>query len=330
MIRWLRQYWALCKNAFVVCLSDPVYLVLLLTVLGLMALLACLPTYNFGEELRLVRDQSLALTFLGGCVVGAVGVTTAIVRDMRLGTVAILMSRPVSSFSFVLGKWSGVAGAVILYQLTATAACLWATRLIGEGGEEQHIDQLALAVYAGVILLALGLMALKHYFFGGWYVWQASLAVCGCFVLGFLVVNAFSEGGTLQAYGAHVDWKTAAACLLLLLAELIFCALLVPIAVRSDMVTTLVGGCIVFFLGLMSEYVLTNALPAGWVTTVGKAFVPNWQVFWIADFLAGDHAHIAASYLGVCLVHTVLYSLVCLVVATLLFNRREFAGHESI
>jgi len=332
MIRWFRQYWAIAKNAFVVCLSDPVYLVLLLCMLVLMALFACLPTFNFGEELRLIRDQSLALSFLGGCVVAVIGAATALVRDMRTGTVAILLSRPVSSLSFVLGKWTGIAGAVVLYQITATVACLWVTRLIGgEGdGEAQVIETLALLIYALAIVLALGLMALKHYFMGGWYVWQASLAVCLTFLLAFLALNALGRDGQLQPYGLGVDWPTAQACLLLLLAQLIFSALLLPVAIEGGMVSVMIAGVVIFFVGLLTEHLVGVALPPGWLASTLRALVPNWQVFWISDFLAAERPRLSPSFLAGCLAHTALYSAACLLVATLLFNRRELTGHDTL
>jgi hypothetical protein len=330
MIRWFRQYWAIAKNAFVVCLSDPVYLVLLLCMLVLMALFASLPTFNFGEELRLIRDQSLALCFLGGCIVAVVGAATALVRDMRSGTVSILLSRPVSSLSFVLGKWTGIAGAIALYQVTATVACLWATRLIGTGGHGEHLDMLALALYAAAIVVALGLVALKHYFMGGWYVWQASLAVCGSFVLAFLVLNFLGGDGRLQPFGLGVNWPTAQACLLLLLAQLLFSALLLPVAIEGGMVSVMVAGVVFFFAGLLAEHLLAAALPPGWLATTVKALVPNWQVFWISDFLATERPRLAPGFVAACLAHTALYSTACLLIAALLFNRRELTGHDTL
>ncbi len=332
MIRWLRQYLAIARNAFVVCLSDPVFLVLMLLVLALMAVFACLPSYNFGEELRLVRDQSMALTFLGGCTVAAIGAATVIVRDVRQGAVSVLMSRPVSSLSYVLGKWTGIAGALTVYHLTVSLACLWVSR-IGAGSHARHqeLDLVALGIYAGVIVLALLAMALKHYFFGGWYVWQASLAVAVAFALGFLVMNCVPPED-LSGFGAGIDWRSAQGCLMLFFAELVFSAVLVPIAIAFDMVALLAAGCVLFFAGLLSETVL-NALPlaaGGWAQAVVKAVVPNWQIFWSADFLANQSGSLAPSYVVACVVHAFLYALVCLVIGTLVFNRREFAGHDVV
>lgn len=329
MIRWLRQYIAISRNAFKVCLSDPLYLVLTLTVLILMALLGCLPTYNFGDELRLIRDQSVALIFLGGCVLGVVGAVTVIVRDLQQGVVSMLMSRPVSSVSYIFGKWTGVAGAIAMYQVTVTLACLWVTR-IAAGGHAggQELDLAALGIYAGAILLALLAMAIKHYFLGGWYVWQASLAVAAFIAVGFVIM--------LLVPGDHggrgIDWQTWQWCLMLLFPELIFSAILVPVAVRLRLGSVFAVGFLAFFIGLVSNWAL-NALGSlipfigGLIALLGKAMLPNWQIFWIADQMDSGQS-VAISYVAITLAHTVLYSIVCLLVATLLFNRRELTGHD--
>ncbi len=330
MIRWIRQYLAITRNAFVVCLSDPVYLVLLLSTLVLMAFFASLPSYNFGDELRLVRDQSLALIFAGGCVVGVIGVATVIIRDLRQGTISVLMSRPVSGMSFVFGKWTGIAGGLLLYHVTLTVAALWATRIIS-GGHDQELDGVALGIYAGAILLALGAVALKHWFSGGWYVWQASLAVCAGFFIGFLIVNFIGEHG-LQPFGRNVDWAMLQGCLLLLMAELIFAGLLMPFAVRLDMVTVMAIGIACFFLGLLSPFALQLIFGGGTLNAIFSGLVPNWQAFWIADLLAEREGELVltAGFVLSALVHTLVYAGACLLVATLLFNRREFSSDDTL
>ncbi len=332
MIRWFRQYLAISRNAMTVSLSDPVFLVLMLCVMALMAFFAALPSFAFGQELRLIRDQGLALVFLGGCIAGAMMVATVVVRDLRQGAISVLMSRPVSGLTVVAGKWTGLAAALFVYQVPATISCLWITRIVGVGDHGQGLDPVGLTIYFLALALALGLTGLKHYFFGGWYVWEASIAVVGGFALAF-VVAGFLGSGPEGHWAEGVDWRAFNGCVLIFLAELIFAALLMPFAMRLDTAVVLGVAVVVFFLGMVSNSVVNLFLRPGLPYHAAKSILPNWQAFWISDWLAAkgdlDSGRIWR-YIGSCSIHTLAYVIACLAIAAMLFNRREFHGHDTI
>ena len=332
MLRWLRQYLAVSRNALAVSLSDPVYLILLVTVLMLMAFFGALPTFNFGQELRLIRDQSLALLFIGGCVVAALVLVTVVVRDLHQGTVAVLLSRPVSSLSLLAGRLTGLAVALALYHLPASLACLWVTRIVSAGEEGTELDQRGLIIYFASILVALGLTALRHYFFGGWYVWQASLALVVCFFGGFVIAGFFHAPGAAAGWAAGVDWRTAYGCVLVYLAEVVFAAALLPFAVSLEAAPMLGIAAAIFLLGTISNYLVNQLLEPGAVYYAVKGLVPNWQGFWISDVLANrralDHGAVAR-YVASCLVHTLAFAAAALTLGTWVFDRREVFGDDA-
>ncbi len=333
MIRWFRQYLAVSKNAFAVSLSDPVFLILTLCVLAVMAFLGALPTFNFGQELRLIRDQSMALLFIGGCIVAMLIAISVFVRDLQQGAISILMSRPVSGFSVIAGKWTGLAAAVAVYHVPATVAVLWVTRIAGEaGGEGQHLDVLSIGIFLGSIVLTLAAMGLRHYFFGGWFVWQASLALAVVFTLAFLLANFLDGHGGIHAWGEGVDWRTLSGCILIFLAELIFLALILPFAVRLEAPMVMGVGTVIFLLGMISAYLARTMFGVGWLATTVAAVLPNWQAFWISDLLAEKGPFptgTVTAYTANCLLHTLGYVLVCLCIAAYLFNKRELSGNDT-
>lgn len=333
MIRWIRQFWAVAKNAFVVSLGDPVYLIMLLSVLTLMALLGSLPTFAFGQEMRLMRDQCMALVFLSGCGVAVIGVVLVVARDLSQGGVAVLMSRPISSLGVITGKWVGLAGALLVYTLPVSLAALWMTKiavLAGTSSEDQELDVLALSLYFLSIVVALGAMAAKHYLFGGWYVWQANVAVCVCFTVGFLISGALSTGGHFQPYGTGMDWPSSQGCLLLFLAVLIFAGMLFPVAVQADTAVVLVAALLIFGVGTLSEYGISQVFHQPSVLRyLAKALLPNWQTFWISDVLDNEQL-VSWRYVLGCVIHAAAYITACLSLATWLFNRRELSGTDVL
>lgn len=334
MIRWWRQYWAIARNAFLVSLGDPVYLVLLLVVVAAMAFFATLPTFAFGQELRLIRDQSLALNLLGGVVLAALATSVVVLRDLQQGALSVLMSRPVSSFCVMTGKWSGLAGALLLYQITTGVAVLWMTRAIAvDNSEAQYVDHVTLCFYFGSILLALAGMAVKHYFFGGWYVWQANVAVCGMFVLAFAISSFLGPDGQPQAWGHNVDWSSAAAVAASYFALLVFLSCLLPVAVRAN--AAILFGCaaVIFAVGMLSEFAIDGLFGAGWLGDTVKALLPNWQIYWLSDMLASEKRAPVAGvlrFLSGGMVHALCFAGLSIIGATLLFDRRELSGDDTL
>ncbi len=64
----VRQCWAVIGNTVRITVGDPFFLVLHLSVTTLTALLGAIPGFTYGEHIRLLRDQCLALQFLVGQV----------------------------------------------------------------------------------------------------------------------------------------------------------------------------------------------------------------------------------------------------------------------
>jgi len=128
---WLRQTLAVAGNAFSVLIGDPFTLILHLCLVVGPALVASLPAFTFfGEHLRLLRDQALAMTFVGGALAATLGAAKVVGEEGRKGMTPLIMSRPVSAAAFLGGKWLGLAAALLMLALGATAAYLWASRIV--------------------------------------------------------------------------------------------------------------------------------------------------------------------------------------------------------
>lgn len=319
MSKWFKQYSAISRNAFVVTLGSPFSLILQLSMLGVQALLGCLPFFSFGEQLRLIRDQSLALCLLGGCLACALGAGMVLAEDIRRGAAPVVLSRPIGSFCFIAGTWSGVLGSVLVIHLTASVGCLWLTQITAV---EHVLLGPGLAQYLGVIVAVLLCMGLKHYFFGGSFVWQTNVGLSIGFLIVFLA-NAFHLTGPLAGGTAHqVDWKTAQGCLTVFLALVTFSSIMTLLAVFADLGLLLGLAVVLFFAGLLSEYVIRSLAAGTLLTTALRSLLPNWQLFWVNDRLA-EGLTVSPAYLLHSALHAFLYAAAVLVVATLAFQHRE-------
>jgi hypothetical protein len=320
MSGWFGQYRSVSRSTLVETLGSPFSLVLLLSILVSLGLLACLPGFTFGDQLRLIRDQSLALCFIGGCLAASLGAARAIVDDRRRGTAAVVMSRPISSFCFLAGKFTGLLGGVLVIQLAGMVATLWLTRITAY---EHGLDQTGLWFYAAGITVALCIMAVKHYLLGGCYVWQANVAILSVFAIAF-VLSLFA-GGRLATTLGLVDWQSAQASLMIILALGLYTGIVTLLAVLADTGLLLSLSAMLFFAGLLSNYILNSVFSQPVLRLVGSVVFPSWQLFWIGDQLAAGDS-VSWSYTLGCAVHAGLYALVMVRLAAFIFENRELQG----
>jgi len=79
---------------------------------------------------------------------------------------------------------------------------------------------------------------------------------------------------------------------------------------------------VVFAVGLMSDYLLGAHARENWLWAALYGFIPNWQLFWMADALESEK-QIPWSYVGQACTYVAGYVGASLAAALLLFEDRE-------
>ena len=92
------------------------------------------------------------------------------------------------------------------------------------------------------------------------------------------------------------------------------------------MISTLAVCSGFFLLGLMSDYIFgRRAADGSWWAQAVYAAVPNWQLFWMGDALAGSRKIAWSTYLTGALGYTAAYVGATLCAALWLFEERELS-----
>ena len=166
--------WKIAINAFRESLREPVYFLMLLAALLLIAHYPSASIFVFSEQLKLVVDSSMATTLLFGLVVSVLCSSHTVAREMRNGTVLLLMSKPIQRWSFVLGKILGIGMAGTLF----VAVCNFATFISVYIATDQFRFEMAL-YFTMLAILAVGSLAgmLANYLKGSSFPEIATFAV---------------------------------------------------------------------------------------------------------------------------------------------------------
>ncbi|QDU59337.1 ABC-2 family transporter protein [Planctomycetes bacterium Pan216] len=81
-----------------------------------------IPYYTMGEDIKMVKDQGLALIMVCGLIVAIFSASVSIADEIEGKTAITLLSKPINRRNFILGKYFGIMGAIFLLFLLLTVA----------------------------------------------------------------------------------------------------------------------------------------------------------------------------------------------------------------
>ena len=297
----LRQLRAIAYATLLEGMQQPAALLLLLACVLLTGLTPIFQFHTLGEEGRLARDSGLAWMLLAGLALAATSASSSLSAEIERGTASAALSKPVTRPLFLIAKFLGVLGLVLLLGSASLAATLLAERAsehFVETGDDVGsradlwTSWLALLAPMGALAVAgvLNLFRRVRFgvaaFLGIPLSLGAVLLVCGCF-------NRF---GRLVWYHPNLNLRVLPAAVLVLLALAILAALATALATRLRSGPILLICTLILAIGLAADLWLGQASAFSVRGLLGGVF-PNLQHFWMCDALA-DNGRISWSYVG--------------------------------
>ncbi len=319
---------AITRTTFIETIRQPIYGVLMWATFGLLLLNPSIAAFSLesGKDIKIMQDVALSTLLLFGLLLSAFSAAGVVTREIEGFTVMTILSKPVSRPLFVVGKYLGVAVAVLLAFYFLSLVFLMTVR---HGVMETATDKfdLPVIVFGGA---ALGISLLAAGFGNFAYGWHFSTTLTGWVVpLGTAaLLSALFFDKTFQAQAPATDLarlrldQVGAALLLILLAVQILTALAVAISTRFSQVMTLLLCSCLFLLGLLSDYYLGRFADQALLYRLAYGALPNFQFFWVGDALTQDqtvpleHVLRVAQYAG-------LYVVAVLALGVAMFQTRE-------
>lgn len=315
------QFLAIARLSAIEAIRRPVFLLVALAGIAGIVLMPLLLNYTLGDSARIIRDSALALTFVGGLLLAATAAGESLSRELRRGTAATILAKPVPRAVFFLAKAAGVWAAVLLFSLAALAATLLAMRA---GASDLRIDWLA----EGPALLAL---ALAPSIAGAWnhrtrrpFTSAAFFLLLGLLLLALAVSAGFPTPPDPLAFPNNFPWPILRVGLLLVFCLGMVAALATALATRLS-ITPVLLLCAGFFLfGLMGDYLLGPHLGTSFSARAAYAILPNVQAFWLLDALDAA-APVPVSYLALAAAYAAAWSAAALALGAAAFQKLEIS-----
>ncbi len=268
--------------------------------------------FALSSSLRVVSDLGAASISVYGIVVAVVLGATSLYRELELKTIFPILARPIRRSEYLVGKYLGTVLTLAVFIAADSGALLLA---LGVEGGRPILS--ALAIAAGISALAGG-AAVR------WSRARTFLPVPWAFAL--------LAAGALFAAAAPDDRRVVLGSALLTLSEVaVVAAIATVFAAFSSPFLTAVCTFGVFIVGRCADTLahmperVFGAPLSHFCSGVSKV-VPNLMLYVPPrPLLTGETSGVSLSnYLGMAVLHAVVWSVLLLSAASLLFRRRDF------
>lgn len=315
---------AIARNAFLEAIRQPIHAVLLCGALLALVLNVNIAAYTLEDDNKLLVDLGLSTLFLTGLLMAAFTATSTLSREIENKTVVTVVSKPVSRWTVIVGKFLGVAAALAsAYALLAVAFLITVRHRVQTTVRvEDTYDGPVIAFGLLAFVITLVSAGLANYLYRRPFPSTFAVVGCGAAVAAWGLVSCISRDWTLQNPAVDFNPQLVIGLTMVFEAVLVLTAVAVAASTRLPRLATLVVCIGVFLLGLVGEYFLSVTATGTRLLAPLAAVVPNFQVFWPADALTQGHP-IPLSYLASVTLYAACLATAALSLAVLLFQTRD-------
>ena len=254
------QTLAIIRNTFFESIRQPILLVML--VVATIGLIFCnlLAGFTMEDDQRMMVDLGLSTVFVCGTILAAFIATNVLNREIENLTALTVISKPVARPIFVLGKFLGVAGALLL----ATIYLSFVFLLVEMHGVLQtvrqpiHLPVIVFGVGAGVVGVGAALWC--NYFYGKVFSSTVFCLVTPLAGVAYLFSLMFDTAFAIQPISVSFDGQLWLALTSITMAVLVLTAIAIAASTRLGQVMTLCTTLGIFLMGMLSDWMFGRQL----------------------------------------------------------------------
>jgi len=306
-------WWRISKAAFREGLRPSYHAAMLLLGIGLVAVSPLLGAFALGDEQLLLVDISLSTMLACGMFLGAFTAASSLGDEIRRRTVMVLLSKPVTRTTVLLGKFAGIALALTMAQLSWTATLMLAIRhrTIHSHLVDDHAPVLLIGLVALLISLLQAAWAHRR---GKSFPATLSRNCTLLLVSAALLAWTWAPDGSLKWPATSFNTDILWAMLLVHEGVLILAAVALAASTRLPTPATIALSLATLFCGVIVGSLMRGSPWARWV--------PDLQRLWISDGLirGGD---ISVATVGWASIWAFLVMSAVLAIGVALFARRD-------
>lgn len=274
----IAQIFAIARNTFFESLRQPITLVVVAAAALLLVLSNPLAAFTMGDDQRMLIDLGLATIFLAGAVLAAFLATNVLGREIVNRTALTVISKPVSRPVFILGKYLGVLGGLLLACLALTLVFMLVEMhaVLQTVRDPIHVPVILFGVGGG--LLAVFAAVWCNYFYGMAFTSTVIFLSVPILLVAYVLSLNFEPDFGRQPMMESFKGNTWLAVIALGTCVAMLAAIAVAVSTRLGQVMTLAVTVGLFVLGLLSDWIfgrMLRRMESDWLARASEAGLTN-------------------------------------------------------
>lgn len=315
---------SIARNTFTESIRQPIFFILLMLAGVMISLGPAFSFFTLMQGDKLLKDTGLATMLLTCLLLGVFSASGVVSREIQNKTAATVLSKPAGRGFFIVGKFLGIAGTIVVAIYIMSMIYLITLRYGVKLAAYEDTDYPVIVFLVLAFFLTLLIGAMANYFFGKNFCSSAVIAAIPAFTFAFIVLCFLSPQWSFQAFGEKMQWHLLLGSLLITFASFVLTALAVALSTRLQLVPALTITFLFFVLGLMSDFLFLEASKGNFFVKIIYAAVPNLQYFWIADALV-QNKPIHIGYIFAVMLYLSAMVTAILAFGAYLFEEKELA-----
>lgn len=321
-----QRFYTVALNTFIETMRQPLFGVVLAATTFLLVLNVSLAAFTLEDDNKLLLDLGLSTLLLSGLFLSAFSASGVLSREIENKTVLTVISKPIGRPVFVLGKFAGLAAAVLLAFFVTFLVFVLTVRHGVMANSSDPWDAPVLTFGIGSVIAALVIGGFANFFYGRDFSTTAITTVTLLLTASVMLVGKFDEHWDVIPFGSNfVGGQVLLAALLVMLMVLITAAVALAASTRFGQLMTLVICTVVLGLGVVSDYAFGRHEEASLLAAFAYRAVPNMGLFWVIDGLHAGTAKTAVpfQYIAYAIGYASLWTVGILGIAIAAFQNRE-------
>lgn len=322
----LQRFYTVALNTFVETIRQPLYGVILLATAILLILNVSLAAFTLEDDDKLLYDLGLSTLLLSGLFLSAFSAAGVLSREIDNKTVLTVISKPVSRPVFLLGKFAGLLGALLVAFYLSTLVFILTVRHGVMENSSDPWDAPVLTLGFGSLVVAFLIGAARNYLRGSDFPTTVIGVLVPLLTVAVVVVGLFDEHWDRIPFASNfVGGQIVVAAYLVLLAVVITAAVALAASTRFGQLMTLIICAVVLGVGVISDYAFGQHAGDSFAAAIAYGCVPNIGPFWIIDGLQAGTEKTAVGFRYVAYVtgYAGLITTGILAIGVVAFQKRE-------
>lgn len=255
-----QQLLAIARNTFFESVRQPVTLVVVLAACLLLVLANPLSAFTMDDDQRMLIDIGLATVFLAGAVLAAFIATSVLGREIENRTALTVISKPVGRPVFLVGKFIGASGAMLLatFILTLVFLLVELHSVLQTVRDPIHVPVIIFGSSAAILAIAAAVWC--NYFYGMVFTSTVLFLAGPLLAIAYLLSLNFEADFSTRDMALSFKGNIWLAITAVVVSVLMLCAIAVAVSTRLGQLMTLLATVGLFVLGLLSDWLLGRPL----------------------------------------------------------------------